>query len=159
MAHGVDGALEIGSDAVHLVYEADTGHVILIGLTPDRLGLGLDAGNGVENNDATIEDAETSFHLSGEVHVSRCIYDVNLIVLPEGSGGSGGDGNAALAFLWHPVHDGGAEVYLSNLVGTAGNEEHTLGDRGLTGVNVSDESDISDPFYREGLRHGVRLTA
>src|SRR3989304_3620438 len=42
----VDGAPEVGAGAVHLVDEADAGHAVAVGLTPDRLRLGLAAAGG-----------------------------------------------------------------------------------------------------------------
>jgi hypothetical protein len=44
-----DGAVEVGADAVHLVDEAHARDLVLVGLTPHRLGLRLDAGNRVEH--------------------------------------------------------------------------------------------------------------
>src|SRR5918912_954786 len=45
----VHRAVELGPDPVHLVDEADPGDVVLVGLAPDRLGLGLDPADGVEH--------------------------------------------------------------------------------------------------------------
>ena len=64
-------ALEVGADAVHLVDEADARHVVLVGLAPHRLGLGLHAGHGVEDGDRAVEDAQRALHLDGEVDVVR----------------------------------------------------------------------------------------
>jgi len=36
------------------------------GLPPDRLGLGLDAGHGIEDGDGAVEDAEAPLHLDGK---------------------------------------------------------------------------------------------
>ena len=58
VAHHVDAALEVGADAVHLVDEAETRDVVLVGLAPDRLGLRLDAGDRVEHRDRAVEDAQ-----------------------------------------------------------------------------------------------------
>ena len=43
LLHRVDAHEEVGADLVHLVNERDARHVVLVGLTPDRLALGLDA--------------------------------------------------------------------------------------------------------------------
>ncbi len=53
-----DAALEVGADAVHLVDEAEAGDVVLVGLAPHRLGLGLDTGDRVEHRDRPVEDAQ-----------------------------------------------------------------------------------------------------
>ena len=54
----VDAAEEVRADAVHLVHEADARHVVLVGLAPDGLGLGLHAGHGVEDRHGAVEHAK-----------------------------------------------------------------------------------------------------
>src|SRR5207244_11262713 len=60
----------VGADHVHLVNEDEPRHLVLVGLAPDRLRLGLDALLGVEDDDAAVEDAERALHFRGEVHVA-----------------------------------------------------------------------------------------
>ena len=67
----VDAAVELRADAVHLVDEADPRHVVAVGLAPHRLGLRLDAGDGVEHGDRAVEHAQRALHLDGEVDVAR----------------------------------------------------------------------------------------
>ena len=54
----VDGEVEVGAELVHLVDEADAGDVVLVGLTPYGLGLGLNALLAVEHGDGAVEDAQ-----------------------------------------------------------------------------------------------------
>ena len=63
--------VEVGAHAVHLVDEAHAGHVVLVGLAPDVLGLRLDAGDAVEHGDGAVEHAERALDLDGEVDVAR----------------------------------------------------------------------------------------
>jgi hypothetical protein len=65
----VDRAVEVGADPVHLVDEGEPRDVVLVGLAPDGLGLGLDAGDGVEDRDRAVEDAQRALHLGREVDV------------------------------------------------------------------------------------------
>jgi hypothetical protein len=51
-------AVEVGPDPVHLVGEDQTGDAVPVGLTPDGLGLGLDAGDGIEQGDGAVEHPE-----------------------------------------------------------------------------------------------------
>ena len=76
------GGEEVGADAVHLVDEADAGDVVLVGLAPDGLGLGLDAGDGVEHGDGAVEDAQRALDLDGEVDVAGRVDDVDPVVVP-----------------------------------------------------------------------------
>ena len=78
----VDATGEVGADAVHLVDEADARHFVLVGLAPHRLGLGLDAGDGVEDGDGAVEDAQRALDLDGEVDVAGRVDDVDPVVVP-----------------------------------------------------------------------------
>jgi hypothetical protein len=69
VAHHVDHVAEVGAHAVHLVHEGDAGNGVAIGLPPDGLGLGLDAGHGAEHGHGAVENAQGALHLDGEVHV------------------------------------------------------------------------------------------
>ncbi len=56
--HRLHAAVEVGPDPVHLVDVGDPRDGVLVGLAPDRLGLGLDAGDRVEQRDRAVEDAQ-----------------------------------------------------------------------------------------------------
>ena len=56
-------APEVGAGPVELVDEAEARHAVAVGLAPDRLGLGLDAGHAVEDDDGAVEDAEAALDL------------------------------------------------------------------------------------------------
>jgi hypothetical protein len=62
---------------VHLVDEADARNVVLVGLTPDGLGLRLDAGDAVEHGDRAVEHAQRALDLDGEVDVAGRVDDVD----------------------------------------------------------------------------------
>ena len=72
---------EVSACTVHFVDEAQTGNAITVGLTPYRLGLGLNAVNRREEGDQTIQYAHGTLHLHGEVHVTRSIDDIELVLL------------------------------------------------------------------------------
>ena len=145
----VDGAVEVGAGAVHLVDEAHPRHVVLVGLTPHRLGLGLDAGDRVEHGDGAVEHAERTLDLDGEVDVARRVDDVDAVIVPVGGGGRRRDGDAALLLLGHVVHDRRALVDLTDLVGLAGVEEDALRRRGLARVDVGHDPDVAVPLEWE----------
>ena len=143
VAHGLDGVEEVGAGAVHLVDVGDPRDVVLVGLAPDRLGLRLDAGDGVEERDRAVQDAEAALHLDGEVDVARRVEDVDPVVVPLAGGRGRGDRDAALLLLLHPVHDGSALVDLAHLVGAAGVVEDSLCGRRLTGIDVGHDADVA----------------
>ena len=112
----LDGELEVGSQLIHLVDEADARNIVLVGLAPHGLGLGLNALLAVEDRDGAVEHAQGALDLDREVHVAGGVDDVDLVVFPETGGGRGGDGDTALLLLLHPVHGRGAVVRLADLV-------------------------------------------
>ena len=164
LADVVDGAEVVGPGAVHLVHEGDARDAVLIHLAPDGFRLGLHAGDGAENGDGAIKDAKRAFHLGREVHVSGGVDDVNAMVdvremtflgLPAGGDGGGGDRDATLAFLFHPVGGGGAIMHFAHLVHHAGVEEDALRRSRLAGVNVRGDTDVTRVLERE--RAGRRI--
>jgi hypothetical protein len=154
VVHRLDRMEEVGPDAVHLVDERDTGDLVLVGLAPDGLGLGLDAGHRVEDRDRPVEDAQGALDLGREVDVAGRVDDVDPVFLPEAGRGGGGDGDPPLLLLFHPVHGGSALVDLAELVVDPRVVEDPLGGRGLSGVDVRRDSDVPSPLEGCGPGHG-----
>ena len=140
----VDREVEVGAELVHLVDEADARDVVLVGLTPDGLGLGLDALLAVEDGDRAIEHAKRALDLDREVDVAGGVDDVDLVLVPEARHGSGGDRDATLLLLLHPVGGRGAVVRLTDLVVGARVVQDALGRRRLAGIDVRHDADVAD---------------
>ena len=151
--HRLHALVEVRADAVHLVDVGDARHVVLVGLAPDGLGLRLDAGDGVEQRDRAVEHAQGALDLDREVDVAGRVDDVDAVVGPLAGGRRGGDRDAALLLLRHPVHGGRALVDLAHLVGAAGVIEDALGRRGLARVDVGHDPDVPGLLERELARH------
>ena len=141
--HRLDRVVEVGAGAVHLVDVGEARDVVLVGLAPDGLRLRLDAGDGVEDGDGAVEDAEAALDLDREVDVAGRVDDVDPVALPLTGGRGRGDRDAALLLLLHPVHDRGALVDLADFVGAARVVEDALGRRRLTGVDVRHDPDVA----------------
>ena len=142
------------ADAVHLVDVGEARDGVLVGLTPDGLRLRLDAGDGVEDGDGAVEDAEAALDLDREVDVAGRVDDVDAVVVPLARRRRGRDRDAALLLLLHPVHDRGALVNLADFVRAARVVEDALGRRRLTGVDVRHDPDVSGLEERELAGHG-----
>ncbi len=164
----VQHVIEIGAHDVHLVDVDHAGDLVVVGLTPHSLRLGLNAALGAHNGHRAVQHAQGTLHLHGEVHVARGVDDVDaglgtgLAVRPEAGGGGGSDGDATLLLLRHPVHGGGAVVGLTDLVVDAGVEQDTLGGGGLAGIDVGHDADVSGILQRNFSRHSfsfLRLPA
>ena len=151
----VDAAPEVGAGAVELVDEAEARHAVAVGLAPDRLGLRLDAGHAVEDDDRAVEHAKAPLDLDREVHVPGRIDDVDAMVAPERGRCRGRDGDPPLLLLGHPVHRGRALMDLAELVDLLRVEEDPLGDGRLAGVDMRDDSDVPRSCERNLSCHGV----
>src|ERR1700730_518234 len=153
LADRLPGREEVGAHPVHLVDEGDPGHLVAIGLPPDRLGLGLDPGDGVENGHRAVQDAQAPLDLDRKVYVPGCVDDVDPVAAPVGDGGRRGDRDPPLLLLDHPVHGGGAVVHLSHLVDSAGIEEDALGRGRLPGIDVGHDADVPNLVQRVCASH------
>ena len=148
VADHVDHAPEVGARAVELVDEAEARDGVLVGLAPDGLGLRLDAGHAVEDDDRAVEHAKAALDLDREVHVPGRVDQVDAMIVPEAGRGGRGDRDPPLLLLLHPVHRGGALVDLAELVDLLRVEEDPLGHGGLAGVDVGDDPDIPGALER-----------
>src|SRR5690606_32419091 len=73
-------AEEIRARTVHLVDEREPRHAVLVGLPPNRLGLRLDAADGTEHRNGTVEHAQAPLDLDREVDVPRRVDDVDAML-------------------------------------------------------------------------------
>ena len=79
--------------------------------------------------------------------MSRGVDQVDLVLLthivPESRRCGRGDRDTTLLLLNHPVHGSGTLVGLTDLMGLTRVEQNTLRRRGLTGIDVSHDTDIT----------------
>ena len=141
----VDAPGEVRPDPVHLVDEADARDLVLVGLAPDSLGLGLDTGYRVKDGDRPVEDAQRPLDLDGEVDVAGGVDDVDAVISPLARSRRRGDRDTTLLFLGHPVHRGAALMDFAHLVVDARVVQDPLGSRGLARVNVGHDPDVAGP--------------
>ena len=146
--HHLHDAVEVGAHDVHLVDIGHTRNSVFLSLTPNRLGLGLNAALRAENRNGTVENAERTLNFNSEVNVARCVNDVDAVLLavsvrPEARRRSRRNRDAALLLLRHPVHCRGTVVCFTDLVVDACVVKDTLGRGCLTGIDVRHDADIS----------------
>ncbi len=148
-ADHVHAAQEIRAAAVHLVHIAQTGDPVVVGQAPVRLRLGLHAGDAVEHDHGTVEHAQRTVHLDGEVHVARGVDQIDLLIAPESRHRGALNRNAALLFLLEVVGrrrrlqifrivDVDDRVLAPRVV------QDPLGRRRLSSIDVGDDSDVAD---------------
>ena len=76
--------------------------------------------------------------------MTRCVDNIDSVVLPETGGRRGRDGDPALLLLLHPVHSGGSLMNLTELVAAASVIENPLRRGGFSGINMRDDPDITN---------------
>ena len=139
----VDGAEVVGTHAIHLVHEAQTRNVVLVGLAPDGFGLRFDTGDGVEEANGAVEHAKRAFNFQREIDVTRGIDDVDTVIVPRARGRGGRNRDTALLFLFHPVHRRRAFVHFADFVRATGVVQHAFRRRRLTRIDVGHDTDVA----------------
>ena len=137
-------AVKVRAHTVELVNEDDTGHPILIRLVPDGLGLRLDSSHPTEHYHRAVEDAQAALDFRSEVNVPWGVDNIDLMAVPFAGDRGGGNGDATLAFLGHPVGHRGTVVHLADFVRDPGIVEHALTHRGLATVHVRHDADVTN---------------
>ena len=156
LAHHADNAHEVRTHDVHFVDVSNAGHVILGGLTPHRLALGLHAAFGAEDRHGTVQHAQAALHFHGEVHVAGSVDDVDPVAKPLASSGGRLNGDAALLFLGHKVHGGCALMDLAYAVHATCVKQDAFRGCGLAGIDVRHDADVAYLFKRMASGHGMR---
>ena len=115
----LNATLEISADSIHLVDEGNPRNTILISLSPDRFRLWFNSSNSTKNSDNPIQNPQGSFHLNGEIDMSRSVNYIDFFIFPVTGSSCRGYRNASFLLLFHPVHDGSTFMDLTNLVRTS----------------------------------------
>ena len=139
-----DHPLKVGADAIHLIDEREPRNAVLFGLPPHGLRLRFDTAHGAKHQDRAVEHPQRAFDFHGEVDVAGGVDQMDFVISPGTRGDGGGDRNAPLLLLDHPVHRGGAVVHLSRLVNPPGVEQDALGHGGFAGVDMGGNADIAN---------------
>ena len=148
---------EIRAHDVHLVDIDETWYVVMVGLAPHSLRLGLDSALRAEHGHAAVQHAQAALDLDGEVHVARRVDNVQPAAAPVAGRGGARYRDAALLLLLHPVHRSGALVRLAYLIVDARIEQYALRGRGLARVDVGHYADVSRIFKRKFSGHRTLL--
>ena len=160
-AHLAEGIVKIRADTVHLVDEGDARDLVFGGLAPDCFRLGLHAGNAAEYRHRAIQHAHGALDFGRKIDVAGSIDDihpvlqpgkrlVSAIVLlgPIASGCSGGNGDAALAFLLHPVGHGIAVIDITHAMDEPGVKEDALGGGRFASIDMGGNADVARTLHR-----------
>ncbi len=149
--HHFHGARKVCAVDIHFVNVRDAGHLVLVRLTPDGFGLGLDAALRAERRNRAVQNTEGTLDFYGKVNVSRSVDDINSALVLFGKTASrpvtcsrrGGNGYTSLLFLYHPVHSSRTVVGFAYLMVDAGIKQNTFGCGGLACVYMRHDAYIS----------------
>ena len=147
--------VEVSTKDVHLVDECHTRYVVGISLTPYVLRLRLYTTFCTEHADSAVQYTKGTLNLYGEVYVAWSIDDVDtmlkgtflrlavILQSPVTGCSCRCDGNTSLLLLLHPVHGCSTFMSITNLIVNTSIIQNTLGQCGLTSIDMSHNSDIS----------------
>jgi hypothetical protein len=147
-AHLLDNPKRVRPGPIGFIDEGKTGHLIAAHLPVDGHRLGLHSGDGAQDKNRSVKDAERSFDLNREVYVTGSVDDVDEVIIPLALGGSRLDRNAALPLQIHGVHLRPDAVFPFDVVDDAYPlcvEKNSLGQSSFTGIDVCADPDVSYP--------------
>ena len=138
---------EVCTRTVHLIHVTDTWNIVLISLAPYGLRLRLHTTNGTICCNSTVKHTKRAFHLCGEVHVSRSINQIELILVavpsPICSCGCRSNRDTTFLLLCHPVHCCGTIMNLAQLMSFTCVEQDTLRCGSFTSIDVSHDAKVT----------------
>jgi hypothetical protein len=146
---------------VHLVHERDARNIVLGGLAPDGFRLRLHSGDAAENRHRPVQNPHGPLDFGREIDVPRRVDDVDpvrdahrrlrpaiFLLGPVTRGRRGGDGDAALALLLHPIRDGIAVIHIAHAMDEPRVKEDALGGGRLAGIDVRRNPNVAGTLHR-----------
>jgi len=97
-------AFRVGARAVQFVDEGDAWHLVAPHLTIDRVRLRLHPGHATKHQHRTIEHAQGTLNLDGEVHMARRVDEVDGAAIPLARRGGRLNGDPLLSLQVHEIH-------------------------------------------------------
>ena len=140
--HRLDETFRVGAGPVDLVDEDQRRDAESLERAEQERRLRLDALDRRDDQHRAVEHAEDAFDLGDEVRVAGSVDKVDREVTDQERGDRGPDRDAAFALELERVGLGGTGVDAPDAIDGAGGEEESLGEGGLTGVDVGEDTEI-----------------
>jgi len=105
--------------------------------------LWFNTGNTIKYCNSSVKYTKGTFDLKGKIDVTRGVDNVDTVVVPSTGGSGRGNGNTTFFFLFHPVHGGSSLMDLTDFVGLSSVVKDTFGCGGLSGINVSHDTNVT----------------
>ena len=148
----VEDFLGAGVLAVDLVDHDNDGQPPVQGFFKHEAGLGKRPFRGVDQEHGPVDHGQGAFDLAAEIGVAWGVDDVDLDIFPDHGTVFRGDGNAALTFQIHAVHD--PVRHLLALAKQTALAEHMVHQGGLPVVDVGDNGNIAQGMVSALILHG-----
>ena len=153
VAHGGDGAVEVGVLLVQLVDRHDPRLVRPVAVLPRDFGADCKLRCGSDDHDRGLRGPQTADHLAREIEEAGRIEDVDLVAVVLGKADAEVDRDLLLLFLGLEVHGGRGLVGGAHACDGAGGEKHGLREHGLAVVRVAQQNHVSDLVGSVVSRH------
>ena len=139
----------IGPRTVAFVYKSKSRDIVTFQLAVHGDRLRLDTAHRTEHENRPVKNAQRTFHLDGEIDVSRRIDDVDRMIFPGDVRCRRGDRDPSFTFEIHGIHGGADTVfalYFVNGVNLLAVIQDTFRQGCLSGVNMGADTDIAHQF-------------
>jgi hypothetical protein len=138
--------IKISPFSIELVDKHDPWNAILVGLPPDRFALGFNTFACTEDDDSSVEDSQAPFDFGSEIDVAWGIEQIDGTFFPTKRHARSEDRNTSLLFLGIIIGLGRPRIDSPCAVFGPAHVEHLFGDGRFTGIDMGDDSDVSDRF-------------
>ena len=154
--HHLGDAIRVGTGAVHLVDERQAGNIVATHLTVHGQRLTLHATHRTQNQDRPVEYSQAAFNFNREVHVSRCVDQIDMVrfgnVLADLLGApldacrGAGNCNSAFLFEFHIVHGSPvtATLHFFHFMNSARVKQDAFAQSRFAGVDVSTDANVAN---------------
>ena len=137
------GGAEVGVIAIDVVDEDRARDVHLLGFFPQFRRHDLRAIDGVDHEHGHLSGVHRGNGVADEVGVTRRVEQVDLVIVEGNGSNRGADGELAANLLVVEVEIGLPVVRRAHALGSAGDEQHRLCERRLTGPVLADKRDVT----------------
>ena len=132
---------------VHLVHKQEGGHLVALQQPPQGFRVALHPVRPADQQHRAVQHLYRPLHLGGKVHVARGVQQGEFAAPPVQPRLLGEDGNSPLPLLLVGVQEGVPVIHPPQPPHRAGQVQHGLGQRGLAGVHMGQQS-CADPLDR-----------
>ena len=133
-------ARRVSTGAIQLVQKQAAREPRLCGGAPHTFRARLHSSEHIHHHHQRIESQQRPIDLNAKVHVTRRVDEFDARPFPGQRGRGGGDGDATLAFLFHPIEHGRALFDLAHAALNLRIKEQALTQRGLAGIHMRSHS-------------------